>query len=490
MIDRYQLTKEILSLVDNNPMTNVDIAPIIEKYSKNLELEQQRSLRVTIMNILRELRENKEIDFYDGNFHITASSGGVFLGNGGTIRSTYKRQSEKEKNIPMAAISKQKVQLSTRRNILDGFLITRIPWHGNLDQPSFLSRLYDLSRLPSYDPRYTTAGEDIHKHTVMNNDWPDEWVFTDARFNILHSTDAEFLDFLCMTIHPAVRQNDEELTTLLEIYTNNLKRDGFTLEKTEEIAGRPIFSALETTSSKAATSTTTTSTTIKPEVRKAIVIGCSKYAHAGALVNPLNDANAMESTLKSLGFDVIKIIDPSQKELKIAIDDFGSNLKGSDVGLFYFAGHGVQVKGLNYLIPVDANLTSEKLVEYDCVEAGRVLAHMEDAKTSVNLLILDACRNNPFERSWGRGISQRGLATMNAPKGSLIAYSTAPGHTASDGTGKNGLYTEALLNHISGKNSPVNTVFQKVRTEVMEKSKEEQIPWEATSLTADFFFNK
>jgi uncharacterized caspase-like protein len=135
-------------------------------------------------------------------------------------------------------------------------------------------------------------------------------------------------------------------------------------------------------------------------------------------------------------------------------------------------------------------LTSEKLVEYDCVEAGRVLAHMEDARTSVNLIVLDACRNNPFERAWGRGIGQRGLATMNAPKGSLIAYSTAPGQTASDGSGNNGLYTEALLNHINGKSTPVNTMFQKVRLEVMQKSREEQIPWESTSLTADFYFNK
>lgn len=489
MIDRYQLTKEILSLVDSNPLTNVDIAPIIQKHSQNLELEGERSLRVTIMDILRELRENKDIDFYDGNFNITASSGGVFMGNGGTIRSTYKRQSEREKITPMATIRKQKIQLGTRRNILDGFLVTRIPWHGNLDQPNFLGRLYNLSRLPSYDTRYTTAGEDIHKHTVLNNDWPDEWFFTDARFNMLHSSDTEFLDFLCMTLHPAVRQNDEELTTLLEIYTNNLKRDGFTLEKTAEIAGRPVYSAKEIRNAKATVSTATT-TTAKSEIRRAIVIGCSKYEHAGGLVNPLNDADAMEITLKSLSFEVTKVIDPSQKELKIAIDDFGNKLKGSDVGLFYFAGHGVQVKGLNYLIPVDANLTSEKLVEYDCVEAGRILAHMEDAKTSVNLLILDACRNNPFERSWGRGIGQRGLATMNAPKGSLIAYSTAPGNTASDGAGKNGLYTEALLNHISGKGSPVNTVFQKVRLEVMEKSKEEQVPWESTSLTADFFFNR
>lgn len=383
-------------------------------------------------------------------------------------------------------MQENKIQLGTRRNILDGFLVTRIPWFGQLDQPNFLGRLYDLSKLPSYDRRYRTAGEDIYKHTVLNNDWPDEWIFTDERFNLLHSDDREFLDFLCLTLHPTVRQNGDELTTLLEIYTNNLRRDGMTIHKSGEIGGRPIFSPLQV----GVVGTTTTTTTIKPEVKRALVIGCSAYKFASPLVNPLNDANGMEVVLKRLGFEVIKSIDPSQRELKIVIDDFGNNLKGSDIGLFYFAGHGVQVKGLNYLIPIDANLTSEKIVEYDCVEAGRVLAHMEDARTSVNLIVLDACRNNPFERSWGRGIGQRGLATMSAPKGSLIAYSTAPGTTASDGLGSNGLYTEALLNHIHGKGTPVNTMFQKVRLEVMEKSKETQIPWEATSLTADFYFNQ
>jgi hypothetical protein len=485
MIDRYKLTKDILALVDSTPLGNVDIAPIITRYSSNMELEQQKKLRVTIMNILRELKENKEIEYYEGNFSITASQGGNFFGNGGMIRSTHKRQSEIEKLIPVT--KPQKIKLPTRRNILDSFLVTRISWHGNLDQASFLARLYNLSSLPSNDSRYNTATEDIYKHTVANDDWPEDWIFTDDRFNLLHASDNEFLEFLCMTLHPTVRENNLELTTLLEIYTNNLKRDGFTLDTIGEVGGRPTFGPIEFNSIN--TTSLTKTTTLMPEKRKALVIGCSAYK-ASPLVNPLNDANEMQAVLESLGFEIKKVIDPTQKELKMAIDQFGDSLKGSDVGLFYFAGHGVQVKGLNYLIPVDANVISEKMVEYDCVEAGRVLAYMEDARTSVNLMILDACRDNPFERSWGRGIGQRGLATMNAPKGSLIAYSTAPGHTASDGNGKNGLYTEALLNHISGKSSPVNTMFQKVRLEVMEKSKEEQIPWESTSLTADFYFNK
>jgi hypothetical protein len=383
------------------------------------------------------------------------------------------------------------IELTTRRNIIDAFSISRIAWHGELEQQNFLGRLFDLSKLESFDGRYRTASEDIHKHTVLNDDWPQEWVFTDSRFNILHLPDKQFLEFLCMTIHPAVRNDQKELTTLLEIYQNNLARDGYTLIKSNEIATKPVFSPalIGKATISAISSANQPSVIVPPENRQALVIGCSTYDHSTPLTNPLNDANDMESKLKELGFDVIKKIDPTQKELKIVIDEFGEKLKGADVGLFYFAGHGVQVKGLNYLVPRDANITSEKIVEYDCVEANRVLAHMEDTHVPVKIMVLDACRNNPFERSWGRGIGQRGLATMNAPKGSLIAYSTSPGTTASDGDGKNGLYTEALLNHIDGKGTPVNTMFQKVRLEVMEKSKEEQVSWESTSLTADFFFN-
>jgi hypothetical protein len=378
------------------------------------------------------------------------------------------------------------IQLSTRRNILDGFSIARISWYGNINQVDFLGRLYDLSSLPSFDNRYKTAAEDIHKHTIMNDDWSEEWIFTDSRFNVLHAPDEMFLDFLCMTINPRIRENKDELTVLLEIYNNNLKRDGVVIEKSNEIAGQSIFSPKDIN----IISTENIAESLNLETRKALVIGCSKYLHSGSLNNPLNDANDMNTMLVSLGFDVIKKINPTQKELKIIIDEFGEGLNDGDVGLFYFAGHGVQVKGLNYLVPIDANLSSEKKVEYDCVEADRVLANMEDARTSVNILILDACRNNPFERSWGRGLKQRGLATMNAPKGSLIAYSTSPGTTASDGEGANGLYTEALLNHINNNVVPINTMFQEVRLEVMQKSNKEQIPWESTSLTANFYFNK
>ena len=122
--------------------------------------------------------------------------------------------------------------------------------------------------------------------------------------------------------------------------------------------------------------------------------------------------------------------------MKRAIDKFGKQLKTKDVGLFFYAGHGVQVDGYNYLLPINAKLENENDAEYDCVRAGRILAKMESAGSKTNIVILDACRANPFERAWRRGEKGSGLAFMNAPSGSLIAYSTAPGKTALDGGGK------------------------------------------------------
>jgi DNA topoisomerase-1 len=175
---------------------------------------------------------------------------------------------------------------------------------------------------------------------------------------------------------------------------------------------------------------------------------------------------------------------------KVILDEFGEKLQSYDVGLFFYAGHGVQVKGSNYLVPVDANISSESDVEYDCVNAERVLARMEDAGSNVNIVILDACRNNPFERSWTRSTQGKGLAFMNAPSGSLIAYATSPGTTASDGSGNNGLYTSALLKHLATPDITILEMFQRVRTTVMKESGDRQVPWESTSLRGNFYFVK
>ena len=173
--------------------------------------------------------------------------------------------------------------------------------------------------------------------------------------------------------------------------------------------------------------------------------------------------------------------------MKKAIDDFGSNLSEYQVRLFFYAGHGFQVNGRNYLIPVDAELKSEKQVEYDCVDASRVLAQMDNTeKRTTNIIILDACRDNPFERSWFRSAKGKGLAFMDAPSGSIIAYATSPGNTASDGKGSNGLYTSAILEHIRTPNITIEQMFKRVRSTTIEHSNNTQVPWESTCLSFDF----
>ena len=228
------------------------------------------------------------------------------------------------------------------------------------------------------------------------------------------------------------------------------------------------------------------------EQRIALIIGNSNYRNGGSLANPINDARGMALALSSLGFKVIKHEDLGQKEMKKAVDDFGKMLNQYNVSLFFYAGHGIQVNGNNYLIPIDAQISSKNDVEYNCIDAGRVLSKMEDAKCKTNIIILDACRNNPFERSWTRAVRVKGgggLAFMNAPSGSLIAYSTAPGSTAEDGeSGTNGIYTEALLTHMKTPNITIEEMFKRVRIMVEQKTNKQQISWESTSLKGNFFF--
>ncbi|MEI8191452.1 MAG: caspase family protein, partial [candidate division NC10 bacterium] len=180
---------------------------------------------------------------------------------------------------------------------------------------------------------------------------------------------------------------------------------------------------------------------MRTERRVALVIGNGAYP-AAALRNPVQDARAMAQALKALRFDVLAYENLTEKDLRRAVDAFGAKLKGSGVGLFYYAGHGIQVQGKNYLLPVDATVARENEVEYEAVDVGRVLAKMENA-TRLNIVILDACRNNPFERAWRS--TGGGLTQMKAPSGTFIAYATAPDRVASDGPGANGLYTVELL---------------------------------------------
>lgn len=229
--------------------------------------------------------------------------------------------------------------------------------------------------------------------------------------------------------------------------------------------------------------------TYSQERRLALIIGNGNYP-TSTLSNPENDAKALEKSLKTLGFNVVKYENLTQKQLTQAIDDFGNKLKNYDVGLFFYAGHGIQSKGFNYLIPVDAVLKSEADVEYNCVRADRIFGKMDEAQNDINIIILDACRDNPFERSWTRAATGKGLTFMDAPKGSIIAYATAPGKTASDGYAENSPYTSALITCMEIPNIKIEDFFKKVRSQVREQTKDQQTPWESTSLEGDFYFNQ
>lgn len=199
--------------------------------------------------------------------------------------------------------------------------------------------------------------------------------------------------------------------------------------------------------------------------RTALIIGNGAY-QGSPLSNPVNDARAMREALVRLGFEVVYGENLTQNQMKEAIRSFGNKIRGSGVGLFYYAGHGTQVKGQNYLIPIGANVASEAEVEYESVDVGRVLALMEDAGNELNIIILDACRHNPFARSY-RSVTH-GLASIDAPSGSLIAYATAPGSVASDGKGKNGLYTQELLKYMNTPGLSIEEIFKRVRVSVRD----------------------
>lgn len=218
--------------------------------------------------------------------------------------------------------------------------------------------------------------------------------------------------------------------------------------------------------------------------RVALVIGNAGYPTM-PLSNPLNDARAVADTLDKLGFKVIRVENATQKQMFDAVRKFGDALKGG-VGLFYYAGHGVQVKGHNYLLPVDASIEREDEVAYKAFDVGLVLEKMEAAKNPMNIVILDACRNNPFARS-SRSATV-GLAQMDAPTGSIVAFATAPGAEAADGTGGNGLYTTYLLKYMATPGLKVEDVFKRTRVAVKQESGGRQIPWESTSLEGDFYF--
>lgn len=223
--------------------------------------------------------------------------------------------------------------------------------------------------------------------------------------------------------------------------------------------------------------------------RYALVIGNSAYAES-PLRNPVNDARTIADELKALKFDVTAYVNVDKVKFKEAIREFEAKVtQNKGVALFYYAGHGLQYNGVNYLVPVNAKIVREYDIDDECVKADVVLRMLEITENPMNIIILDACRNNPYSkstRSMDRGLAQ----PDHAPQGSIIAFATAPGKTASDGDGDNGLYTQELIKALRKPGLSVEQVFKEVRVNVIRLSESKQTPWENSSLLGEFYFKK
>lgn len=220
----------------------------------------------------------------------------------------------------------------------------------------------------------------------------------------------------------------------------------------------------------------------------ALVIGNAEYKKA-PLKNPVNDATDVAAKLKRYDFNVIMATDCSNKDMAKALKVFQKLLDSHEVGLFFFAGHGMQIDGHNYLLATDTDTSSETDAEHSSLALDKVLRVMEKSKASTKIIILDACRNNPWERRWHRSAATRGLASVYAPKGTIIGFATSPGEVADDGAGRNGTYTEALLEHIDEADCTIETMFKRVRNTVAAATDSKQTSWEHTSLSGEFYFN-
>jgi hypothetical protein len=234
---------------------------------------------------------------------------------------------------------------------------------------------------------------------------------------------------------------------------------------------------------------TITATTALADSKLALVIGNANYANMPKLLNPANDAKLIASNLESVGFTVVLATDQTQSQMKSAIARFADDTAkagNGTIAIVYYAGHGVQIDGTNYLVPVDASANSATDIVIGAVSASDLLRTLELARAKVNVVVLDACRDNPFKGTT-RGLS-RGLARVDAPAGSIVAYSTAPGQVAQDGSTANSPYAEALAKHIATPGLVLEEIFRKVRIDVSLLTDGAQVPWEETSLTQEVVF--
>jgi uncharacterized caspase-like protein len=233
------------------------------------------------------------------------------------------------------------------------------------------------------------------------------------------------------------------------------------------------------------------------EKRVALVIGNSKYSQATPLTNPANDANDLAAALKASGFEVILGLDLDKRGFDAKVRNFAELLDGSDVAVFFYAGHGLQVSGRNYLIPVDARLGSERDLDFDAISLDLVLKQMELGRgDKTNIVFLDACRDNPFRGNLARSMGTRsanlgqGLAQVETGVGTFISYSTQPGNVALDGAGRNSPFTAALAKHVRASDRNLTSTMIEVRKDVLAATGGKQVPWDHSALTGDFYFSQ
>jgi hypothetical protein len=231
------------------------------------------------------------------------------------------------------------------------------------------------------------------------------------------------------------------------------------------------------------------------EKRVALVIGNSAYQHTSKLDNPKNDAADMAAALKRYGFEVIEGVDLDKRSFDQKVLAFAAALKGSDTGVFFYAGHGMQVAGQNYLVPTDAKAEAAETLDFEMVRVDVVQRIMERL-TNTNILFLDACRDNPLARNLARSMGTRslevgrGLAIVEAGIGTLISFSTQPGNVALDGTGRNSPFAGALIKHMGSSNDDLSAILISVRNDVMKETQRRQVPWEHSALTGQFYFRE
>ena len=229
---------------------------------------------------------------------------------------------------------------------------------------------------------------------------------------------------------------------------------------------------------------------IHSERRLALIIGNSEYGKGNFLENPVHDAEDISGRLQLLGFDIMKVCDGNLRTMYEAVSEFAERARKYDIALFYYSGHGLQTKGENYLVPIDAELRSEADVRYSCLSLNLLLDKLDESDCPMKIVVLDACRNNPFARRWYRGSGLQGLASVSPPKGTYITFSTAAGSVALDGTGRNSPYTSAFLSTLDVPGLSLFDFFNEVGQLVLSATNNEQDPWtNHNTMTGKFFFN-